>query len=294
MEIDVQGTVLPIIVFFTMVSVGLDLEVAQIIQVLRRPRLPLLGTLIHTFTLPIIALLMVSTVVALELPVAGALMIGTLLIAACPSGGFSNVLVMMAKADLALSVILTTISTALSFLTIPLFFWSFAYFLPDGSAITVPIGATLLQLLKLIVLPIVLGGVLRHVFVQLATSYKGGFQRLMQLAIYVVVAAIFAQQWNIVQPLFIPALAVSLLLCGMTMKAGYWVAAKLALPASACATIALESSVRNLAVAFLVATNILERTDVAVLPSVYFVAVLLFGVIFAKLWTPPGEKSQMP
>jgi len=40
-----------------------------------------------------------------------------------------------------------------------------------------------------------------------------------------------------------------------------------------------------------VATSILERTDVAVLPTVYFVAVLVVGVLFARLWTPPERAA---
>ena len=258
MEISVQEMVLPLVVFFTMVSVGLDLEASQFATVLRQPRLPLLGTLIHTFAFPCIALSLIGVVVLFNLPVDDALLVGTLLIAACPSGGFSNVLVLMAGADLALSVILTTISTALSFLTIPLFFWGFAQFLPEGAVgIEVPVLTTLLQLLVLIVVPTALGGWWRQAFPRSAIRYKSKFQRLMQLTVYVVVA----------------------------------VAAWVGLPTSACAAIALESSIRNLAVAFLVATSILERTDVAVLPTVYFVAVLVFGVLFARLWTPPERPA---
>jgi len=113
----------------------------------------------------------------------------------------------------------------------------------------------------------------------------------MQLAVYVVVAVILAEQWDLVSGHLLSALAWSLGLCGATLGAGYGVAAWVGLPTSACATIALESSIRNLAVAFLVATSILERTDVAVLPTVYFVAVLVIGVLFARLWTPPERAA---
>jgi len=199
MEISVQEMVLPIVVFFTMVSVGLDLEVSQFATVLRQPRLPLPGTLIHRFAFPCVALSLVGVVVLFNLPVDDALLVGTLLIAACPSGGFSNVLVLMARADLALSVILTTISTALSFLTISLFFWGFARFLPEGAVgIDVPLGTTLLQLLILIVVPSALEGWWRQAFPRSAIRYKSGFQRLMQLAVYVVVALILAEQWDLV------------------------------------------------------------------------------------------------
>ena len=276
MDIDVQGGVLPVVVFFTMLSVGLDLELAQLRQVLRRPRPTVLGTMIHTFTLPVLALALVGSIVALEVPVASSLLIGTLLIAACPSGGFSNVLVLMAQADLALSVVLTTISTALSFLTIPLFLWGFGLLLPESSvSVRVPVAATLWQLLKLIVIPLAIGGYFRH---------KAAVQRVMQIAVYLVVAVTLVQEWEIVRDHLVQSLLWSVGLCGATLALGYGASAMSGLSSPACATIALEGSIRNLAVAFLVASNILKRIDVAVLPTVYFVAVLIVGSIFATVW----------
>ena len=285
MDIDVQGGVLPVVVFFTMLSVGLDLELAQLRQVLRRPRPTVLGTMIHTFTLPVLALALVGSIVALEVPVASSLLIGTLLIAACPSGGFSNVLVLMAQADLALSVVLTTISTALSFLTIPLFLWGFGLLLPESSvSVRVPVAATLWQLLKLIVIPLAIGGYFRHAWPRSALRHKAAVQRVMQIAVYLVVAVTLVQEWEIVRDHLVQSLLWSVGLCGATLALGYGASAMSGLSSPACATIALEGSIRNLAVAFLVASNILKRIDVAVLPTVYFVAVLIVGSVFATVW----------
>lgn len=132
-DIDFQAVVLPIVAFLTMVSVSLDLEVPELSRVVKNPRIAFIGTVIQTFTFPILAMLLVGTLVILKAPVTDSVLIGILLIAACPSGGFSNVLVLIAQADLALSVVLTTISTVLSFVTIPLFFWCFELLLPTGS-----------------------------------------------------------------------------------------------------------------------------------------------------------------
>ena len=55
------------------------------------------------------------------------MVIGVLLIAACPSGGFSNVLVLIARADLPLSVLLTAVSSLLACATVPLLFKAFAF-----------------------------------------------------------------------------------------------------------------------------------------------------------------------
>lgn len=49
-------------------------------------------------------------------------------------------------------------------------------------------------------------------------------------------------------------------------------------------TVALEGSIRNLGVAFLIAANTLGRVDIAVFPTVYFLFVLVFSILFAKNW----------
>jgi predicted Na+-dependent transporter len=59
-----------------------------------------------------------------------------------------------------------------------------------------------------------------------------------------------------------------------------------------CATIAIEASIRNLAVALLVAANVMHRMDVAVLPSVYMLAVLLIALAFSFAWR--SRKRELP
>jgi predicted Na+-dependent transporter len=55
-DIDFQAVVLPIVAFLTMVSVSLDLEVPELSRVVKNPRIAFIGTVIQTFTFPILAL----------------------------------------------------------------------------------------------------------------------------------------------------------------------------------------------------------------------------------------------
>jgi BASS family bile acid:Na+ symporter len=186
---------------------------------------------------------------------------------------------------LALSVVLTTISTVLSFVTIPLFFWCFELLLPTGSVgVQIPISDTLLQLVLLILLPVTMGGYCCHRWPEVTKNVRSSFQRTIQLVLYLVVAIIFYQQWNVVSATLLSALSWSLGLCFGTLAIGYGMSQLTRLPHSVCATVAIECSIRNLAVAFLVASNILDRIDVAVIPMVYFIAVLFVGIGFSLSW----------
>ena len=159
MEISAQQHLLPVVV----VTVGMELKLDQFRVLFRAPRVPLLGSLIHTLSFPLVTVLLLVTLAALQVDIADATVMGMFLIAACPSGGFSNILAMIAKVNLPLSVTLTAVSSLASVFTVPLLIAGFAVFMAQfDKPIEVPIVPTLMQLLVLIVLPSAVGMAWRH------------------------------------------------------------------------------------------------------------------------------------
>jgi len=228
---------------------------------------------------------LVASSLALDLGLSEASLIGILLIAACPSGGFSNVLVLIARANLPLSVVLTAISSLLSFFTVPLFFWLFSDIMPVLSGrVELPVVPTLLHLLVLILLPIGLGMAWRHRNVEFVTTHVARMQRYAQRMFYVVLVLVIVQEWEVVRSGIVEALPWSVVLCVVTLSIGFFSARLLGLGPDDCATVAIESSIRNLAVALLIAANVMNRLDVAVLPTVYVLAVLLVALAFSLVW----------
>ena len=285
MEITIQQHVLPIIVIFVMTTIGMELKVRQFIELLESPTVPIVGTIIHTLSFPLIAIALTLLIKQLSLDVSDGTIIGILLIAACPSGGFSNVLVLIAKANLVLSVALTAISSIASFLTVPLLMGGFAYLITDlDTPISLPVMETLIQLLVLIVLPIGGGMIWRAKSPEFVASNLARMQKLGQLALYVCVAAIIYETFDIVVAEIEQAIPWSLALCVLTIGLSYFLSLAAGLNPKDRVTVALEGSIRNLAVALLIAVSVLERPDIAVLPTVYFLAVLVVAIGFAKTW----------
>ena len=56
-DLSVQQHVLPVVIILVMVTVGMELKVAQFRDVLSAPRVPLIGTLVHTLSFPLLTLL---------------------------------------------------------------------------------------------------------------------------------------------------------------------------------------------------------------------------------------------
>lgn len=285
MEVSAQHDLLPIVVILLMLAIGSELELRHFSELIQQPKAPILGTLIQTVTFPLIALLLVLAVLGLGIDVSHASLIGILLVAACPSGGFSNVLVLIAGTNLPLSVALTAISSLLAFFTVPLLFWLFGVLTPlvSGKA-ELPVGETLAYLFVLITLPIGAGMLCRHFWTTFVAQHTANIQKFGQRALYLVLVLILVQEWDLLRAGIEEALPWSLLLCAATLSAGFFAARLVGLRSDDCATVAIESSIRNLAVAFLIAANVMHRIDVAALPTVYMIAVLTVGLGFSVLW----------
>jgi BASS family bile acid:Na+ symporter len=103
-----------------MFGVALDIRVDDFRRIIRDPRGPLIGLTAQFLLLPAMTFVLVWAID--PLPSIG---LGMMMVAACPGGNFSNFLAHYAKANSALSVTMTAISTALAVVMTPanLSFW---------------------------------------------------------------------------------------------------------------------------------------------------------------------------
>lgn len=276
---------LPAAIFLAMLTVGMELRLAQFRAVGLDPRVPILGSLIHSLTFPFIAAAAIVGVEFIGISLANTTVLGVLLVAACPSGGFSNVLTMLARANLPLSIVLTAVSSVLAFLSVPLLIKGFSLFAAELEGdVAIPVGQILIQLSALIVLPVALGMWLRQLLTSLVKETVARLQNYTQLLLYLTVGLVIAENLDAMKAGFFGSLPWSAGLCIGNIVGCYWLSRAFRMTPEDSVTIALEGSVRNLGVAFLIATNTLERPDIAVFPTVYFLSVLLFSILFAKTW----------
>lgn len=284
-QISVQDHIFPLVIFAFAFVIGIELTVSQFKQLFANLKIPILGTLVHTITFPLIAVLLVAFIMATGIELADHLLIGILLVAACPSGGFSNLLVLIARADLALSVALTAVSSILSFVTVPFFFWLFGMLVPSLSGdVELPMGQTLLSLFLMVLIPVGAGMLWRARFESYVVPRIKSLQKYVQVVFYLTLVVMLYAEWGALSVGIADALPWALLLCIATLSAGFVFSRLVGLSPVDAATVALEGSIRNLAVAFLIAATVLNRMDIAILPSVYFGAVLIVGLSFARFW----------
>jgi bile acid:Na+ symporter, BASS family len=110
----ITALILPLALGIIMLGMGMTLTPADFRQVFTAPRAMVLGLANQLLLLPLLALL-----VALLFQLRAELAVGLLLVALCPGGPTSNIVSHLARADLALSVSLTAISSVITVFTIP-------------------------------------------------------------------------------------------------------------------------------------------------------------------------------
>jgi len=149
--------VLPILTLL-MFDLGLTLQVGDFKLFLTHPKPVLVGLVGQLVCLPLVAFGLTHF---LSLP--PELVVGIILIACCPGGSSSNVFSMLAKGDVALSVSLTALSSVITLFTLPVIMdWAVTSSnLQADSHIQLPIGKLIMQNVFTMLLPIILGIVMR-------------------------------------------------------------------------------------------------------------------------------------
>ena len=116
MELDpVVRAGLPIALFLIMLSMGMTLRVADFDRVVREPRAFSVGVISQLLLPPALAFCLI---LLFTLP--PALAVGLMVLSFCPSGTTSNLFSHLARGDVALSISLTAVASAITPFTVPL------------------------------------------------------------------------------------------------------------------------------------------------------------------------------
>ena len=129
-----------------MFGMGMTLHAKDFKLIVQRPKEVMIGCIAH-YTMPLLAY---ALVIAFEMP--PELAVGMVLLGSCPSGTASNVMGFLAKADVPLSVSITTCSTLLAPIMMPFIVWALA-----GQWVEVSFLAMAMTVMKVILIPLVLG-----------------------------------------------------------------------------------------------------------------------------------------
>ena len=179
--------VLPILTVL-MFDLGLTLQGKDFLLVLKRGKAVIAGMLGQLVLLPLIA-----WGVATILNLSELMTIGLMLIACCPGGSSSNVFSKLAKGDVALSVSLTAVSSIITLFTIPLIMQVTTAHTGEAIGIHLPVKNLLMQNIVTMLLPIILGILIRKRWQNAAYRIDRVLSRLAFPALMFLAAVFFIQ-----------------------------------------------------------------------------------------------------
>jgi len=256
-----------------MLGMGLSLVFDDFKRILLYPKAILVGLTNQLIVLPLIGF-----GIALAFPLQPEIAIGIMILAACPGGPTSNLISHLAKADVALSVSLTAISSFVTILTIP-FIVNFAlvHFLDEGKIIKLDVVQTIIQIFAIIVIPITIGMFIR--------KYKPNFSAKMAkpvriasgIVLFLVISGLVIKQKEDLIPYLKQAGIVALLLNVLTMTTGYLSAKLFKLKSKSALSISIESGIQNGTLAITVAVVLLNNADYAIAPAIYSLIMFFTG-----------------
>src|SRR5690349_9057769 len=213
----VSTIAIPALVIFTMTIVGLELAVEDFRRVLAFP-LPALAALASQIVvLPLIAGLLIQAVDP-DPAVAG----GVILIAASPIAALSNYYALLARANVALAVTLTAISSVLALATTPLLAaLGFELLLGPTSTIHFPLAKGIAQIAIGLVLPIVFGMSIRHFAPGWTRRHHATLMRLSLLALASLVIYVLVDQADVIARGLTQVVFMAVLFTLASLTAGY-------------------------------------------------------------------------
>ena len=273
-----KASIVPLLTII-MFGMGLTLTIDDFQRVATRPKVIGLGVLLQYTVMPLAAF-----AIGHSLSLSPDLMAGLVLLGCSPGGTASNVVSYLAKADVALSVTLTLMSTLLAVAATPILTW-----LLVGQTIPVAVGGMLLSLLKIVLIPVLLGVLLNTFFHQRLVRLKPVFPLVATVAIVIVIAIVVAlnQERLAIMGLSIMAAVALHNLAGLVV--GYWLSRLLGCDPITSRTLSIEVGMQNSGLS--VALAVQYFSALAALPGAIFsVWHNLSGALLASWWAGRQEK----
>lgn len=275
-----ETALLTTLVLVLMTGMGATLTLEAFKLVIKHPVGVIIGLCSQFGWMPLIAF---GLAMLVGLP--NELAISLLVIGSSPGGTTSNMFAYFSRADLALSLSMTAVSTVVAIVMMPL-----ALFLYGSRFTDATIGLPYIEVIKTlggILFPVAIGMAIRHKSMRVAKIVEriGAFAGVSVLLLLVGNGFINQQGLILETPIELYACAISLGLIGMLM--GYGTARAFRLRPAARRAVSLETGIQNspLAIAVIVlAFPESQHQQMLIIPLLYAIFVLLSASFVTLFW----------
>jgi len=244
-----------------MFSMGMTLSWTDFKVVLKKPLVVMIAVAIQFLLMPLFAYL-ISILLDLSVEV----MTGMVLVGASAGGTASNVMCYLAKGNVALSILMTVVSTVCAVILMPALTYLYLH-----QVVPVPVEGMLKSLLLIVLLPVLAGTFLNSIFGKGLKKLQPIFPLLSSCSIVFIIAIIVALNHDNLSNLALPILLAVCLHNFLGLMVGYAIPWLLKYDARTCRTVCIEVAMQN------------SGLSVALAVKYFSVAAALPGAIFS-IW----------
>jgi BASS family bile acid:Na+ symporter len=280
-SLKLSSLILPLLQII-MFGMGTELSIKDFGKIIKKPKGIIIGILCHYTIMPLLGFTLASIFRFPKEIAAGIILIGC-----CPSGLASNVMSFLARANLALSVSVTAVSTLLAPLLTPMLMR-----LLGGEFIEIHFWTMFWDIMKIVILPIVAGLVFHYVVRSRLSFIDKILPRVSMAGIALIIVVITAAGRDSLLQVGLKLILVTFIqnLTGYIL--GYWSARLFRMNEKDCRTISLEVGMQNGGLASGLALTMGKLATVGLSPAVYGPTMNITGSSLASWWHRKTPKDK--
>ncbi len=275
-----SGLIVPVLGII-MLGMGMTLTADDFKRIFERPRDIGVGVAAQYGIMPITGFLLAE---AFNLD--PTLAAGVILVGACPGGTASDVITYLARGDIALSVTITSVTTLMAPLMIPMFMYLFA-----GRWVNVPAAELFISTVKIILIPVTLGVILRAALKDRIRYVLPVLPGLSTLSIVFIVAVIVGANAGSIAKVGAGIVLIVMLHNVIGLVLGYYAARLAGMDAAKARAVSIEVGMQNSGLAVALA-NLHFGALAALSGAVFSVWHNISGSAIAWWWRRSTVKSE--
>ncbi len=265
-----------------MLGMGATMTIDDFTEVFKSPKKVLIGLVCH-FTIMPLSGLALSKIFSFPPEIAA----GIILIGSSPSGLASNVMALMARANVALSVTITTLSTLMAPIMTPFLMKSLG-----GGLIEVQFWVMFWDMSQMVILPIVLGLALYKIMPQIMTRFNKILPVFSMLGIAYVILVVTASGANSLRTVGLLLVIVVTIHNVFGYALGYFFSRLLKFTESDARAISFEVGMQNAGLASALANEMGRIATVGLASAIFGPVMNITGSMLASYWSKKQPELQ--
>lgn len=265
--------------FFTMLGIGVVLHLSDFKPLLQRPQLVFLGLLAQFLIMPALGYA-IGNILDLSVP----LRLGLILVGSVPGAMASNVIAYLAKIDVAYSVALTSTATLLAPVLTPALTFFYAHTIID-----IPFWQMFSSIIKIVILPLLLGFFLRHFLKSSLERFNYIFPAFSTIFIALICGMVVALNRDFIVALTLVVFLAVFLHNLFGLIFGYALASLYRFDKRRRKTLAIEVGMQNAGLGAVLALKHFSF-QAALMPAVFATWCVITASILAEIWAK-NEKA---